>query len=135
MQVILDSYRSGIRVQSIDIQQSAAPAEVSEAFRAVNAAKQQREGYLNEARKFARQVTEQALGETAEFDQLYEQYRLAPEVTKRRLYYETMETVLSKGRQNDCGSGKCHAVPAFAGDQETDDAAKSANDVQVTGAK
>lgn len=94
MQLILDSYRAGIRVQSIDIQQAAAPSQVSEAFRKVNAAKQQRESALNDARKYARQVTERALGETAEFDKIYEQYRQAPEVTKRRLYYETMESVL-----------------------------------------
>lgn len=94
MNVILTAYRSGIRVQSIDIQQASAPSEVSQAFRAVNAAKQEREGNLNAARKYARQVTERALGETAEFDKIYVQYREAPEVTKRRIYYETMENVL-----------------------------------------
>ncbi|MGC6766809.1 hypothetical protein ACP0GL_25735, partial [Escherichia coli] len=36
-----------------------------------------------------------AQGEAAEFDKIYEQYKLAPEVTKRRLYYETMEAVLA----------------------------------------
>ena len=96
MQVILDGYRSGIAVTSIDIQQSDAPSEVSEAFRRVNAAKQQVEGNKNEAEKYARQVTELAKGETAEFDKIYVQYREAPGVTKRRIYYETMEQVLSK---------------------------------------
>jgi modulator of FtsH protease HflK len=94
MNDVLAAYRSGMRVQSIDIQQAAAPSEVSQAFRAVNAAKQEREGNLNAARKYSRQVTERALGETAEFDKIYVQYRAAPEVTKRRLYYETMENVL-----------------------------------------
>ncbi len=94
MNEILIAYRSGMRVQSIDIQQASAPSEVSQAFRAVNAAKQEREGNLNAARKYARQVTERALGETAEFDKIYVQYRASPEVTKRRLYYETMENVL-----------------------------------------
>jgi modulator of FtsH protease HflK len=95
MNIILAAYQSGIRVQSIDIQQASAPADVSQAFRAVNAARQEREGNLNAARKYARQVTERALGETAEFDKIYVQYSAAPEVTKRRLYYETMENVLS----------------------------------------
>jgi modulator of FtsH protease HflK len=94
MNEILTAYKSGMRVQSIDIQQASAPSEVSQAFRAVNAAKQEREGNLNAARKYSRQVTERALGETAEFDKIYVQYRASPEVTKRRLYYETMETVL-----------------------------------------
>lgn len=95
MQVILDQYNSGIFVQSIDIQQAAAPSEVREAFNAVNAAKQEKEAALNEARKYARQVTERALGDTGQFDRIYEQYALAPEVTRRRLYYETMEQILA----------------------------------------
>lgn len=95
MQVILDQYRSGITVTSIDIQQAAAPSEVREAFNQVNAAKQQAEANKNEARKYARQVTELALGETAEFDKIYVQYREAPGVTKRRIYYETMEQILA----------------------------------------
>lgn len=95
MQKILNEYRSGINVQSIDIQQAAAPSQVSEAFRRVNAAKQQAEGNRNEARKYARQVTELAKGETAEFDKIYVQYREAPGVTKRRIYYETMEQILA----------------------------------------
>lgn len=95
MQKILDEYKSGIFVQSIDIQQAAAPSEVREAFNAVNAAKQNKEAALNDARKYARQITERALGDTAQFDRIYEQYAIAPRVTRRRLYYETMEQVLA----------------------------------------
>lgn len=95
MQTILDEYNSGIFVQSIDIQQSAAPSEVREAFNAVNAAKQNKEAALNNANKYARQITEKALGDTAQFDRIYEQYALAPRVTRRRLYYETMESILA----------------------------------------
>lgn len=95
MQKILDEYNSGIFIQSIDIQQAAAPSEVREAFNAVNAAKQNKEAALNEARKYSRQVTERALGDTAQFDRIYEQYALAPRVTRRRLYYETMESILA----------------------------------------
>jgi modulator of FtsH protease HflK len=96
MQSILDEYRSGIRIQRVTILQSDPPAAVNEAFREVNAAQQRRETYLNDARGYASRVTEQALGETAEFDKIYVQYKTAPEVTRRRLYYETMEQVLGK---------------------------------------
>lgn len=96
MQQVLDEYRSGVLVQSISIRQSDPPAEVNDAFREVNAAQQRRESYLNEARAYASRVTELAIGETTEFDKIYVQYREAPEVTKRRLYYETMEQVLGK---------------------------------------
>lgn len=94
MQSILDEYGAGIRIQRVTILQSDPPAEVNEAFREVNAAQQQRESYLNAARAYASQKTELARGEAAEFDKIYEQYKLAPEVTKTRLYYETMEQVL-----------------------------------------
>jgi membrane protease subunit HflK len=50
---------------------------------------------LNKARANAQQVTAQAQGQAAAFDKVYEQYRLAPEVTRRRMYYETMEGVLA----------------------------------------
>jgi membrane protease subunit HflK len=96
MQEVLDEYRAGVLIQSISIRQSDPPAEVNDAFREVNAAQQRRESYMNDARAYASRVTELALGETAEFDAIYEQYRQAPEVTKRRLYYETMEQVLGK---------------------------------------
>lgn len=94
MQAILDEYKSGIRIQRVTILQSDPPAEVNDAFREVNAAQQQRESLLNNARAYASQKTEQARGEAAAFDKIYEQYKLAPEVTKTRLYYETMEQVL-----------------------------------------
>jgi modulator of FtsH protease HflK len=105
MQAILDEYRSGIRVQRVTILQSDPPAEVNEAFREVNAAQQRRESYLNEARGYASRVTELAVGETAEFDKIYEQYKTAPEVTRRRLYYETMEQVLGKVDKTIVDSG------------------------------
>ena len=96
MQAILKEYNSGVNIQRVTILQSDPPAEVNDAFRAVNAAQQRRESYLNDARGYASRATETALGETAEFDKIYEQYKTAPNVTKRRLYYETMEQVLSK---------------------------------------
>ncbi len=105
MQDVLDEYRSGISVQSISIRQSDPPSEVTSAFREVNAAQQRREGYLNDARAFASRVTELATAETAEFDKIYEEYRQAPEVTKRRLYYQTMEQVLSKADKTIVESG------------------------------
>ncbi len=105
MQAILNEYRSGISIQRVTILQSDPPAEVNDAFREVNAAQQRRESYLNEARGYASRVTELALGETAEFDKIYEQYKTAPEVTKRRLYYQTMEEVLGKVDKTIVDSG------------------------------
>ncbi|CCW16297.1 HflK protein [Sphingobium indicum BiD32] len=95
MQEILDGYRSGIRIQGVAIKQADPPSAVNDAFKAVSAAQQTAQTYLNEARAAAQQVTAKAQGEAASFDKVYEQYRLSPDVTRRRMYYETMEGVLS----------------------------------------
>jgi modulator of FtsH protease HflK len=96
MQEILDQYHAGIRIQSVAIQRAAAPAAVDEAFKAVSAAQQEAQASKNNANAYAEQVIAAAEGESAEFDKIYEQYRLAPEVTRRRIYYETMEQVLAR---------------------------------------
>jgi membrane protease subunit HflK len=98
MQALLDAYRSGITVQGVQIRKTDPPSEVEEAFKNVSAAQQDAESYLNQAEATAQQVLARAQGDAAAFDKVYEQYRLAPEVTRRRMYYETMERVL---RQTD----------------------------------
>jgi membrane protease subunit HflK len=96
MQRILDGYHSGIEIQGVAIQQADPPAEVNDAFKEVTAAQQDAKSYVNQANAYALQLTAKAQGEAAAFDKVYEQYKLAPEVTRRRMYYETMEQVLSK---------------------------------------
>ncbi|MEM9085756.1 MAG: protease modulator HflK [Pseudomonadota bacterium] len=95
MQLILDTYGSGINVEGVEIDKADPPEQVIEAFNDVLAAQQDAERELNQARRFAQQLLAKAEGEAAEFNEIYEQYRLAPEVTRRRLYYETMEAVLA----------------------------------------
>ncbi|MEO8722176.1 MAG: FtsH protease activity modulator HflK [Sphingobium sp.] len=94
MQNILDSYRAGIKVQGIAIKQADPPAPVNDAFKEVSAAQQAAQTFVNEANAYAQQLSARAQGEAAAFEKVYEQYRLAPEVTRRRMYYETMEAVL-----------------------------------------
>lgn len=94
MQTILDAYGAGIEVDGVDINRTEAPEAVIDAFNEVLAARQQREQALNEARRYEQQKLAQAQGDAAQFNEIYEQYALAPEVTRRRLYYETMEQVL-----------------------------------------
>jgi modulator of FtsH protease HflK len=96
MQRILDSYRSGVQVQGIAIKQADPPDAVNDAFKEVTAAQQDAQSYVNQARAYALQLTAKAQGEATAFDKVYEQYKLAPDVTRRRMYYETMEQVLSK---------------------------------------
>lgn len=98
MQGLLDAYRSGITVQGVDINKTDPPSEVLDAFKDVSVAEQDANAAMNRARATAQRILAQAEGETEAFDKVYEQYRLAPEVTRQRLYYETMERVL---RQTD----------------------------------
>ncbi|HEX7853146.1 MAG TPA: FtsH protease activity modulator HflK [Sphingobium sp.] len=95
MQEILDGYRAGVRVQGVAIKRADPPEAVNDAFKEVSAAQQTAQTYLNEARAYAQQLSAQSQGEAASFDKVYAQYRLAPEVTRKRMYYETMEKVLS----------------------------------------
>jgi membrane protease subunit HflK len=93
-QAILDRYKAGITVQGVEIDKTDPPEEVSDAFKDVSAAEQDADAARNRARGFAQQVLSTAEGEATAFDKVYEQYRLAPRVTRQRLYYETMERVL-----------------------------------------
>lgn len=116
IQQTLDTYTAGIRVIRVNLQRAVAPSQVIDAFREVQAAQQQRERLQNEADAYANQVTAGARGEAARlveqaegyraeavnnaqgeasrFLAVYEEYVKAPEVTRRRLYLETMERVL-----------------------------------------
>ena len=95
-QQILDRYHSGIQVQGVAIKQADPPQAVTDAFKDVQAAQQDAQKYENQARAYAVQITAKAQGEATAFDKVYAQYKLAPEVTRRRMYYDTMEQVLSK---------------------------------------
>jgi membrane protease subunit HflK len=94
MQRILDSYRAGVTIQGVAIKQADPPQAVNDAFKEVSAAQQEAQSYINQANAYSLQLRQKAQGEATAFDKVYEQYRLAPEVTRRRMYYETMERVL-----------------------------------------
>lgn len=96
MQRLLDGYQSGVQIQGVAISQSVPPASVNAAFLEVSAAQQRAQSYMNRARTYALQQTARAQGDAAQFERIYAEYRLAPEVTRRRMYYETMEQILQR---------------------------------------
>ena len=96
MQRVLNNYRSGVRIQGIAIKQADPPQAVNDAFKEVSAAQQEAQSYINQANAYSLQLRQKAQGEATAFDKVYEQYRLSPEVTRRRMYYETMEEVLRR---------------------------------------
>jgi membrane protease subunit HflK len=116
MQVILDQYGAGIRVDQVQLNEVDPPSNVIASFRDVQAAAQDRETRIQEARKYADQVVTvargdadriiaqaqgfkdqtvaEATGQASRFIKVYDEYKKAPEVTRQRLYLETMERVL-----------------------------------------
>jgi membrane protease subunit HflK len=94
MQATLDRYRSGVSIRGVAIKKADPPAAVNDAFKDVTAAQQDAESARNNANAYSLQLRQIALGEATAFDKVYVQYKLSPEVTRRRMYYETMERVL-----------------------------------------
>lgn len=94
MQQTLDFYKAGVVIQGVAIKQADPPAAVNDAFKEVTSAQQDAQSYVNNANAYALQLRQKAQGEATAFDKVYEQYKLAPGVTRRRMYYETMEKVL-----------------------------------------
>lgn len=115
MQKTLDSYGAGIRITRVQLQKVDPPQKVIGAFRDVQAARADQERLQNEARAYANrivpeargaaerilqaaegyraQVVEEARGQAARFEQVLREYQKAPDVTRRRIYLETIEGV------------------------------------------
>jgi modulator of FtsH protease HflK len=115
VQKTLDQYKAGITVTQVQMLKVEAPGPVIDAFRDVQVAQADQERVQNEARTYAgrvvpeargraaqllqsaeayrEQTVAEATGQTARFNQIYEQYKKAPDVTRQRLYLETMERV------------------------------------------
>jgi modulator of FtsH protease HflK len=113
VQKTLDQYKSGITVSQVQMLKVEAPAQVIDAFRDVQAAQADQERVQNEARTYAgrvvpeargraaqllqsaeayrEQTVAEATGQTARFNKIYDEYKKAPDVTRQRLYLETME--------------------------------------------
>lgn len=118
MQVMLDNYNTGINVENVELQDVIPPESVRPAVNQVNEARQEMEKMINqaneaynkviprakgEAEKTIRQAEGYALdrinrarGDASKFNSIYAEYRLSKDVTKRRMYLETMSEVLPK---------------------------------------
>lgn len=117
-QQILDDYRSGISITSVNLQDAQPPEQVQTAFEDAIKAREDKQRLINEAEAYANeilpkargmaarkieeaqaykeQVIATATGDISRFNQLYVEYKKAPEVTRKRLLIETMESVLGK---------------------------------------
>ena len=118
IQELCTEYSLGIRIEQVVLQDVNPPDPVKDAFNDVNQAQQERETLINQARSeynkvvprakgqaeetiqraegYATERVNNALGEASRFNALYLEYVKAPEVTKRRIYLETMEEILPR---------------------------------------
>jgi len=117
IQTTLDSYVSGIQVTALNLRSAEAPAAVKEAFDDVVKAREDQQRFINESEAYRNGVLPQARGEAvvlvnaakgeaARFESLLTEYAKAPEITKERLYIESMESVLSKSSKVMVGTGE-----------------------------
>jgi modulator of FtsH protease HflK len=136
VQKTLDQYKAGITVTQVQLLKVEAPTQVIDAFRDVQAAQADQERAQNEARTYAgrvvpeargraaqieqaagayrEQTVAEAIGQTARFNKIYEEYKKAPEVTRQRLYLETMERLFGgtdKIILDSSGQGGSGVVP------------------------
>ncbi len=117
IQEILDSYKSGVEIYAVNLNDVQNPSPVMPAFLDVETAKQDRETAINKAKSYENDVVPKARGETkkiiqdaeaykeqvisiakgeaARFISVYNEYAKAKDVTKRRIYLETMQQILS----------------------------------------
>jgi len=115
MQIVLDSYKSGLEVIKVNVTYAEAPQQVKDAFDDANRAREDKDKFKNQAETYAKRVVpvaegkasrlseaalaytgrivSQAEGDASRFNQLVAEYQKAPEVTRKRLYLETMEEV------------------------------------------
>lgn len=117
MQIILDSYKTGVNITSVSLQSAQPPEQVQEAFEDVNRANQDNQRQVNEGQAYANDVIpkargtasrllaeaagyklkieSEAKGNASRFEQILVQYKKAPEVTRQRLFLEAQEQILS----------------------------------------
>jgi len=121
LQETLDLYRAGLQVTEFNLVDVNVPMQVREAYSDVIRAREDRERFTEEARVHANSVIPQARGnaarigqeaagykastialaegEASRFTQVLDEYRLAPDVTRKRMYLETMENVLARNKK------------------------------------
>ena len=115
MQEVLDSYKSGLEIIKVNVTYAEAPQQVKDAFDDANRAREDKDKFKNQAETYAKKVVPiakgkasrlkeaataykgrviaRAEGDASRFDQLRTEYEKAPNVTRKRLYLETMEHV------------------------------------------
>ena len=136
LQALCDQYETGIKVDQVFLQDVNPPDPVKPAFNEVNEAQQEREKLINQARSeynkvipkargdaarvieeakgYAVQRVNEAKGDASKFSSVFREYQKAPEVTRQRIYLETMNDILPKvGRKLVTDEKSAGILPLF----------------------
>jgi len=151
MQELLDSYKTGLNVRSVNLQDVQPPEPVQPAFEDAIRAREDEQRYINEALAYANQVVPRARGDAAQilekakgykarvinkaqgaaarFDALLESYRIAPSIIRERMYLETLGNIYAKGNKivvDPANANNILNLPAVTKGKVTQDAGSSA---------
>ncbi len=110
VQRVLDAWHAGVTISAVEVLRAGPPGRLTETFKKIGAAKEEAGKNRERAALWRNQVIKDAGSEAADFEQAYATYKIAPAVTRRKMYYETMERVLRNNPVVVGGSG----MPAAA---------------------
>ncbi|BAI80995.1 membrane protease subunit HflK [Deferribacter desulfuricans SSM1] len=121
LQRILDDYQTGVKIVAVQLQDVEPPAPVIKYFKDVASAREDKNRYINEAEAYANEIIpqarakaasmileaeayqkekiEKAKGDAYRFIETLKSYKSAPEITKKRLYFDTMEKILKRSEK------------------------------------
>jgi modulator of FtsH protease HflK len=112
MQRVLDGWKSGIVLSAVEVTRTSHPAKLNDTFEQIAKATAGARKNREDAIAWREQHLEQARAEARDFQLIYGEYKLAPEVTRQRLYYETMARVLKNNDKVILGGGGTATIPA-----------------------
>lgn len=94
MQRVLDGWKAGIAISAVEVTSTKPPAKLADTFKKIDTANEEARKNHEVAVAYAGQLEYNAKAKARAFDKAYELYRIAPDVTRSRIYYETLEKVL-----------------------------------------
>jgi len=155
MQELLNGYKTGLKVKSVNLQDVQPPEAVQPAFEDAIRAREDKQRYISEAQAYANQVVprakgdaaqvvekargykarvvDAAKGETSRFQDLLKSYRLAPEITRERIYIDTIGGILSKNHKVVVDPSESKNILYLPLDKLGSGSAKSGSDQDASG--
>ena len=154
-QALIDTYDMGVKINDVRIQNISVPSEVSAAYEDVNNAKNEKTKRLDEAQRYENEILPdarstayetvkkaeaykadliaQANADTAVFNAVLAEYQIAPEVTRKRLLIETLETILTNSSRIIVADSNSDVIKILDLDESATDTAASVSAIEGGG--